>query len=319
VQVQAQVAKVRSVVKHILGSSPKLVAIVGPTASGKSDFAIELAIELLQHGIKADIVNADTYARYRGMDIGTAKVSATMRHQILNDYGINHYQIDVASPDFQVSAAEYQTSALADIATIHERGRLPIICGGSGLYIRVLTDNFTFQKTDTALRKDLEARADREGVEVLYRELQSKDPQTAATIDSNNLRRIVRALEVIELSGQNYQNHLPKYAYREPQTCQFYLDVDRATLDKRIELRTQKMRELGLVEEVRHLQPVLGVTARKAIGYAEVLQLLNNEANPANGRPLDIDATFEMIAQHTKRLVRKQQSWFLRDGRIIRV
>jgi tRNA dimethylallyltransferase len=307
------------IVQHILRDSPQIVVITGPTASGKSDLAIDLTIELLKHSIPSDIVNADSYSRYKHMDIGTAKVPLAARNELLDNFGTKHYQIDVIDPMEHQNVALYQQEAMRDIEEIVNNDRLPIICGGSGLYIRSLIDNFEFQKRDDTVRKTLEDRAKTEGSSALYNELLQKDPQTAATLQSENTRRIIRALEVIELTGTSYVPNLPSYEYRVPKTLQFYADIADDILAARIKKRTQIMRDSGLIQEVRDLEPLLGITAKKAIGYAEVLMFLHGEMSPANGRTLTEDGTFEMIEQHTNRLVRRQRSWFLRDPRLIKV
>jgi tRNA dimethylallyltransferase len=286
-----------------------VVAVVGPTATGKSDLALGLAQALSSTDAPAEVVNADAYQLYRGMDVGTAKVPVTQRR------GIVHHQLDVLDPLQDASVARYQESARADLDAIAGRGARAVVVGGSGLYVRALLDRMDFPGTDPAVRGDLEARAEREGVRALHTELERLDPQAAASIGPRNTRRIVRALEVIAITGRPFTANLPRQEYVRP-AVQIGLDCDRATLDVRVGGRVERMWAEGLVDEVRGLaSPAqggtgagLGTTASRAVGYAEVLPLLRGEADDATVR--------EQITTGTRRLARKQMGWFGRDPRI---
>ncbi|NOV96892.1 tRNA dimethylallyltransferase [Isoptericola halotolerans] len=285
-----------------------IVAVVGPTATGKSDLALDLA-EALSGAAAAEIVNADAFQLYRGMDIGTAKVPPAERR------GIVHHQLDVLDPQQDASVARYQTEARADLDAAAERGARAVVVGGSGLYLRALLDHLDFPGTDPAVRAALEERAEREGRRTLHAELERLDPAAAASIGPSNTRRIVRALEVIELTGLPYTANLPRQEYVRP-TVQIGLDCDRATLDARVESRVERMWDAGLVEEVRGLAAPaqggsgagLGVTAARAVGYAEVLRWFAGETTEAEARTA--------VVANTRRLARKQMGWFGRDPRV---
>ncbi|MDR1861666.1 MAG: tRNA (adenosine(37)-N6)-dimethylallyltransferase MiaA [Candidatus Ancillula sp.] len=296
----------------------ELLAIVGATASGKSELAINIAVKEAKRGRKCHIINADSFSLYRKMDIGTAKTPLETREDLESRCGIRHYMIDVLDPTESANVAVYQREVLDIIRELKGAGVLPILVGGSGLYIRSVIDNFEFQSVDLNLRRELENRAATEGVEVLFSELERKDPETAKTVDPQNVRRIVRALEVLNSSAQKYANRLPEYVYRAENTVQIAIQHSREELDLKIEERTRRMRELGLEEEVRGLYQSgqLGETARKAIGYSEFIDYFEGVLNPANLKPQTLDDVFLRITQHTKRLVRRQESWFNRDPRI---
>lgn len=280
------------------GQAPVIVAVVGATATGKSAVGLELALRL-----DGEVVNADAMQFYRGMDIGTAKLPVGER------LGVPHHQLDTLDVHEDASVARFQRAARADIAAIHARGRRAIVVGGSGLYLRALLDRFDFPGTDPDLRAALEARAEREGSGVLHRELAERDPDTAAKIPPQNVKRLVRALEIITLTGST-RSSLPRHEYHAP-TVTIALDLPYATLDPRIDARVDAMWERGLVDEVRALEARglrAGTTARRAVGYAETLRHLDGE--------LDAHATCALIAQHTRRLARKQQQWFRPDPRV---
>ncbi|WP_182114101.1 MULTISPECIES: tRNA (adenosine(37)-N6)-dimethylallyltransferase MiaA [unclassified Actinotalea] len=277
-------------------AAPVVVAVVGPTATGKSDLAVALAERL-----DGEVVNADAMQLYRGMDIGTAKVTAEERR------GIPHHQLDVLDVAEDASVAAYQRAARADVAAIAARDRRPVVVGGSGLYVRALLDRMELAPVDLAVRAALEARAQAEGPGVLHDELARLDPPAADAIGRANVRRIVRALEVITVTGRPWTASLPEQEYVHP-TVQIGLDCDRAVLDRRIGHRVERMWQRGLVEEVRALGPRLGRTARRAVGYAEVLAALAGE------RSLD-DARAGVVTG-TRRLARKQMGWFGRDPRV---
>lgn len=273
-----------------------VVAVVGPTATGKSALALHLA-----ESLGAEIVNADAFARYRGMDIGTAKPSVQERR------GIAHHQIDVLEVEEDSTVAQYQGSARADLADIAARGRRAVVVGGSGLYVRALLDHVDFPGTDATVRATLEERAEREGSAALFSELERVDPTAAARMQPRNTRRIVRALEVIEITGRPFSATMPQERYVVP-TVQLGLELPRELLDERIAERTAGMFAAGLVEEVRGLAGRLGRTAARAVGYGEVLAHLRGETSESEA--------LEAVAANTRRLVRRQQSWFRRDGRI---
>ncbi|HZL81010.1 MAG TPA: tRNA (adenosine(37)-N6)-dimethylallyltransferase MiaA [Demequina sp.] len=271
-----------------------VIAVVGPTATGKSDLGLALAEQL-----GGEIVNADAMQLYRGMDIGTAKLTLAERR------GIPHHQLDVLDVDQDASVADYQRGARADLAAIDVRGARAVAVGGSGLYVRALLDHMDFPGTDPDLRARLEERVEVEGSRALHAELERVDPVAAAGIGPRNARRIVRALEVIGLTGRPYSASLPQRVYEVP-ALQLGLDCDRAVLDARIEVRVGHMWDAGLVEEVRALATHgIGRTASRAVGYAEVLAVLRGELSEAEARAA--------VAAGTRRLARKQMGWFGRD------
>ncbi len=278
----------------------QIVAVVGATATGKS--AVSLALAHLIEG-RGEVINADSMQFYRGMDIGTAKLSAADRR------GVPHHQLDTLEVGEDASVAHFQESARADIDAIHARGRRAIVVGGSGLYLRALLDRFDFPGTDPALRARLEARADAEGPGMLHRELAALDPVAAAKIHPRNAKRIVRALEIIEVAG-DYTSSLPRHEYNAS-AVQIALELPYEVLDCRIEARVEAMWEEGLVDEVRSLVDRglrEGVTARRAVGYAEVLHYLDGDVTEAEAR--------ELVKRNTRRLARKQDRWFRPDPRV---
>jgi tRNA dimethylallyltransferase len=279
--------------------APQVIAIVGATATGKSAVALSVAERL-----GGEIVNADSMQFYRGMDIGTAKLSVEER------CGIPHHQLDTLDVHQDASVAKFQEQARADIDAIHARGRRAIVCGGSGLYLRALLDRFEFPGTDEAIRARLEERARVEGPGMLHRELASLDPVAAQRIQPQNAKRIVRALEVIEITGEKYSSNLPEHEYEIP-AVQVALRLDYAPLDERIDARVERMWSSGLVDEVSDLVGRgirEGVTARRAVGYAETLRHLEGE--------LSAEETQALIAQNTRRLARRQARWFVPDPRV---
>jgi tRNA dimethylallyltransferase len=282
-----------------------IVAIVGATATGKSAVGLELAHQLGEAaGVPgAEIINADSMQFYRGMDIGTAKLPVAERR------GVVHHQLDTLDVAEDASVAHFQEAARADIAAIHGRGLRAMVVGGSGLYLRALLDRFDFPGTDPAVRAVLEARAEAEGPGILHRELAELDPAAAAKIHPRNAKRIVRALEIIEVAG-DYTSSLPRHEYEAP-ALQIALELPYESLDLRIEARVERMWAGGLVEEVERLVRAGlrdGVTARRAVGYAETLAHLDGE--------LDAAQTRELIARNTRRLARKQDRWFRPDPRV---
>lgn len=280
---------------------PRVVSIVGPTASGKTGLGIAVARALAERGERAEIVNADAYQMYRGMDIGTAKPTAD------EQAAVPHHLLDIIDPDEAMSVARFQQVARATIHDLQSRGIRPILVGGSGLYARAAIDDISFPGTDPDVRRRLEERERSEGAGALFDELRAKDPQAASRMDPHNPRRTIRALEVIEVTGRPYSASLPRYRYVIA-SVQIGLDLPREELDQRIDIRTKQMLEGGFIEEVERIRPHLGATAGRALGYQQVIDYLDGLC--------DLDDTFRDIAQKTKRLARKQMGWFGRDPRI---
>ncbi len=272
------------------------MAIVGPTATGKSDLAVELALRL-----GGEVVNADAMQLYRGMDVGTAKLTVAQRR------GIAHHQLDVLDVVDTASVAAYQRHARAALADIAARGRLPVLVGGSGLYVSAVLQPLQFPGTDPAVRDRLEAELAEAGPAALHARLAELDPAAASAILPSNGRRIVRALEVVELTGGAFRARLPEPAGHGTATV-IGLDLARDVLDTRIAARVDRMWAAGLVEETRRLAGAglrAGTTAPRAVGYAQVLDLLD-------GR-LDEPAAAASTVTATRRLARRQLSWFRRD------
>jgi tRNA dimethylallyltransferase len=277
------------------------VAVVGPTATGKSDLAIALAL-----GLGGEVVNADSMQLYRGMDIGTAKLTVAERG------GIVHHLLDVWPIAKSAAVAEYQQLARAVIADVHARGLVPILVGGSGLYLRGALDHLEFPGESPPIRARLAGELATVGAPVLHSRLAELDPRAAEQILPTNGRRIVRALEVIELTGRPFTATMPGFdsLYRCVQ-----LGLDRADLDERVERRVHVMMQAGLLDEIRGLLPAglrTSPTAGKALGYAQLLAVLD-DAGAVTG---DLDAAIELTVRATRRFVRRQRSWFRRDPRI---
>ena len=278
------------------------VAVVGPTASGKSALGLALA-----HELGGEVVNVDSMQLYRGMDIGTAKLSLAERE------GIPHHQLDVWDVTETASVARYQADAVADVADIISRGKVPVLVGGSMLYVQSLLDDWQFPPTDPAVRARWEERLAEVGVDALHAELAALDPEAAAVIEDRDPRRTVRALEVIELTGQPFRaSQPPKDAPPRWGTRILGLRTRAEWLNPRIELRTRQMFGRGLVEEVDRLVAEEGLvadsTAGRAIGYAQVLA--------ARAGELSWEEAVERTITGTRRYVRRQRSWFHRDPRI---
>jgi tRNA dimethylallyltransferase len=274
-----------------------VVAVVGPTATGKSDLGVALAEHL-----GGEVVNADALQLYRGLDIGTAKLTVAERR------GVPHHVLDVLDPHEDATVAAYQRDARAALADIAARGRRAVVVGGSGLDVRSLLDRMEFPGTDPEVRAALEARAEAEGARALHAELAAADPVAAENIGPRNARRIVRALEVIALTGKRYSANLPGHDYEVP-AVQIGLDCDRAVLDERVQARVDRMWAAGLVDEVRGLvERGIGRTASRAVGYAEVLAALRGEITEDEARA--------QVVAGTRRLARKQMGWFGRDPRV---
>ncbi|MFJ1764141.1 tRNA (adenosine(37)-N6)-dimethylallyltransferase MiaA [Amycolatopsis sp. NPDC088138] len=276
------------------------VAVVGPTATGKTALAVELALKL-----GGEVVNADALQLYRGMDIGTAKATGQERR------GVPHHLLDVLDVTETASVAAYQRDARAEVERLLAAGRLPVLTGGSGLYVQAVLDDLRFPGTDPVVRARLDAEAVSLGTPTLYTRLGERDPAAAAAILPTNTRRIVRALEVIEITGEPFSANLPKPGPARYGTV--VIGVDRAPeeLDERVNERVRLMFEAGLVDEVRGLlERGLrdGKTASRALGYQQVITELDGEG--------DFEAAAAATAQATRRFVRKQRSWFRRDQRI---
>jgi tRNA dimethylallyltransferase len=282
------------------------LVLVGPTAAGKSRLAVAVARRLAAAGSPAEVVNADSMLVYRGMDIGTAKPTAAERE------GVRHHLIDILDVLETATVADFQQRARAAIADCRARGVRPVVVGGSALYIRAIVDDFRFPGTDPELRARLEAELAALGPQRLHQRLAGLDPVAAGQITPENGRRIVRALEVITLTGQPFTARLPARRYALPEVTQVGLDVDRPTLDARIAERVNRMWQAGLVAEVRQLVAAGlrdGLTASRALGYRQVLDLLSGEIGEDEARELTIAAT--------RRFARRQDSWFRKDPRIV--
>ncbi|WP_460370219.1 tRNA (adenosine(37)-N6)-dimethylallyltransferase MiaA [Actinocorallia lasiicapitis] len=277
-----------------------MISVVGPTAAGKSDLAVELALRL-----GGEAVNTDSMQLYKGMDIGTAKMTMAERR------GVPHHLLDVWDVTETASVAEYQGLVRTVISELRGRGRVPVLVGGSGLYVRAALDHLEFPGTDPAVRERLEAELAVAGPAELHERLRGLDPAAAEAILVSNGRRIVRALEVIEITGRPFTANLPQHSYLDPATVQLGLLVPRPELDERIALRVDRMWEAGFVEEVRALEPLGlrdGRTAGLALGYAQVLRFLAGELTEDEARAETVRAT--------RRFARRQESWFRRDPRI---
>lgn len=276
------------------------IAVVGPTATGKSDLALDLAEQF-----RGEIVNIDAMQLYRGMDVGTAKLPPEQRR------GIPHHLLDVLDVTETATVAAYQSAASAVVEDIMARGLVPVIVGGSMMYVQALLDQWDFPATDPEIRARWEALLAEGGVHAVHAALKEADPVAASTILPTDGRRMVRALEVVELTGQPFAASAPTIGTPRWDTAILGVDRETAALDSRIEARTAHMFDTGLVEEVRGLIEVglrEGQTARRAIGYAQVLAHLDGEYDLAHAR--------ERTLIGTRRYVRRQRSWFRRDPRV---
>ncbi|NBM14128.1 tRNA (adenosine(37)-N6)-dimethylallyltransferase MiaA [Streptomyces sp. GC420] len=279
--------------------TPLVIAVVGPTAAGKSDLGVSLA-----RTFGGEVVNADSMQLYRGMDIGTAKLTPEERG------GIPHHLLDIWDVTETASVAEYQKLARAEIDRLLAEGSVPVLVGGSGLYVRGAIDNLEFPGTDPVVRERLEEELVLRGPGALHARLAVADPEAARAILPSNGRRIVRALEVIEITGQPFTANLPGHdsVY---DTVQIGVDVARPELDQRIARRVDRMWEAGLVDEVRALEAQglrEGRTAARALGYQQVLAALAGACTEGEARAETVRAT--------KRFARRQDSWFRRDPRV---
>ena len=274
-----------------------LVALVGATGTGKSDLALDLAEALATRGRPAEIINADAMQLYRGMDIGTAKLPPEARR------GIRHHLLDVLDPLEEASVARYQLEARAIVERLEADGVVAILVGGSGLYVSSVVYDYRFPGTDPVIRERLENELAEKGPGVLHRRLAEVDPAAAAAIGPHNGRRLVRALEVIELTGGNFGAGLPSESALWRPAVTIGLRTDRAQLVDRLDARVRRMWADGLVGEVeRLLRGGFGVTASRAIGYAQALAQLRGE--------LDEPQAMEQTAALTRRYARRQVAWF---------
>lgn len=279
----------------------RLISIPGPTASGKTALAIALARRLGKEGQKCEIVNTDAYQMYKDMDIGTAKPTAQ------EQAAVPHHLLSIVDPSEEMSVARFQKIVRAEILRLDRQRIRPILVGGSGLYARAAIDVLSLEPHDPAVRARLEQEAEDKGPSVLFERLEQEDPQAARGMDPRNVRRTIRALEAIELTGKPYSASLPVYQYAMP-VLQVGLDLPREELDRRIDLRTARMRRDGFLDEARRLQGRLGPTASRAIGYSQMQEVLDGAISE--------DEAFEEVALKTRRLARKQMGWFGRDPRI---
>lgn len=279
---------------------PPLVAIVGATGTGKSAFALDIAEALAARGHRAEVVGADAMQLYRGMDIGTAKLSLAERR------GIPHHMIDVLHPSQDASVAEYQRDTRSTIRRLQRDGVIPLLTGGSGLYVDAVIRGFEFPVRDPRVRARLEADLDADGPAALHTRLARVDPAAAAKVDPANGRRIVRALEVVELTGAftpGRAEHAPPWQ----RAAVLALRAERAVLVARLDARVRTMWDSGLVDEARALRSDgIGVTASRAIGYAQALDHLD-------GR-IDTETAIGQTATLTRRYARRQVSWFRRNS-----
>jgi tRNA dimethylallyltransferase len=281
------------------------VVVVGPTAAGKSSLAARLVRHYTADGRPAEVINADSMLVYRGMDIGTAKPSELERAEI------RHHMIDLFEITQTTTVAEFQRHARMAIADCRARNVIPIVVGGSALYVRAIVDDFEFPGTNPEVRARLERELSSHGAQRMHERLSDVDPLAASRILPGNIRRVVRALEVIELTGRSFSAVLPDRRYRLPEVVQIGLVVDRATLDGRIAERVEAMWAAGFVDEVRRLAAAglrKSLTASRALGYRQVLRFLDGEISESEARDLTITAT--------RKFARRQDSWFRKDTRI---
>ncbi len=277
-----------------------IVAVVGATAAGKTGLSLDLA-----EALGGEVVNTDAMQVYRGMDVGTAKLPPDRRR------GVPHHLLDLLSVREPATVAEFQAWARDAIARLRASGTTPVLVGGSALYTRAILDRFEFPGTDDAVRARLEAELAAEGPEAMHDRLAAVDADAAAAIRPDNGRRVVRALEVVEITGRPYAATLPALEYADPRTVQVGLEIDRATLDARIEARVDEMFDAGFVAEVERLLAeglAEGRTASRAIGYRQVAAHLAGELTLAEARERTVVAT--------RRFARRQLTWWRKDPRI---
>jgi len=279
-----------------------VLVIVGPTAVGKSSLAVAVAQQLQSTGSAAEIISADSMQAYIGMDIGTA--TPTLAEQ----GGVPHHLLDVWPVEHMLSVVDFQLAARAAIDDVCARGALPIVVGGSGLYVSAILDDLRFPATDAGVRAKFEEQLQVQGPEAMHEQLAAVDPQAAAAILPTNGRRIVRALEVVELTGEPFIAQLPDPVELYP-CVRVGLQIDRKEMDERIALRVHEMFDSGFVDEVRALPGLAdSLTASRALGYTQVLEYLAGECTLEEAK----DTTIAI----TRKFARRQQRWFARDARI---
>ena len=277
--------------------APPVIAVVGPTGSGKSDLAVNLALEL-----DGEVINADAMQFYRGMDIGTAKITTAERR------GVPHHLLDILDVTQEASVSDFQQQARSLIGDIHARGKRAILAGGSGLYVRAALDVLEFPGTDPKLRARLEADHIRLGTPALLDRLRALDPVSADRV--SDARRIIRALEVHELTGRPFSSFMPRREYHQP-AVQVGLSVDREVLRERLAVRVHRMVESGLLEEVRMLDARglrQGKTASRALGYSQFLRVIDGTST--------VEQAAEETIVATRQFARRQLTWFRADPRI---
>ena len=277
----------------------RVVAVVGATATGKSDLGVALA-----RALDGEVVNADASQLYRGMDVGTAKLPPERRG------GVPHHLLDVLDVRSEANVAAYQRAARAAFDDVRSRGRVPVLVGGSGLYVRAALDALDFPGTDAGVRARLEREAEQLGGAAMHARLAAVDAQSAQLILPTNVRRVVRALEAIEVTGRPFSATLPAHTYAVP-AVQVGLAAPRELLDERIAARVDAMWQGGLVDEVRRLERAglrEGRTASRALGYAQVLAFLDGTSTEEEAR--------DDTVRGTRRFARRQESWFRRDPRV---
>jgi tRNA dimethylallyltransferase len=279
----------------------KLVIISGATATGKSELAIEVAKE-----IGAEIISADSMQLYKGMDIGTAKLTMAERQ------GITHHLLDLVDVKTDVTVSWYQELARAKIDELRGAGNSVVVVGGTGLYIKAILDDLNFPETDPEVRMKLNQEAEKIGGDAMHQKLAKLDPAASLAIPKENVRRVIRALEVIEITGKPFTAILPREdSTKYPDAMQFGLAMDRESLDIRIDNRVAKMWEAGFVDEVEELinQGILeGKTAQAAIGYAQIIRMKHGSMSQ--------EEAIEDTARATRQYARRQETWFSRDLRI---
>jgi len=286
-----------------LKSKQPLVVIVGPTAVGKTEFSIRLALKT-----NGEIVTADSMQVYRGLDIASAKPTIKERR------GVAHHLIDIVDPDEAFNVAEYRTLAHQAIASVHSRGRLPILSGGTGLYVKAVLDEFLFpdEGADPILRRELEQEAELLGPDALHDRLRAVDPAAAARIHPNDVRRVVRALEVHARTGVPFSEHLKSKTAPAPpyETLMFGLTRPREELYRRIDERVDEQIRMGLVGEIKEVLAKYGEPkiARQALGFKEIASYLKGERT--------LEEAVEILKRDTRRFAKRQYTWFRREDRI---
>jgi tRNA dimethylallyltransferase len=278
-----------------------LIFIVGATATGKSALALEIAKQL-----RGEIVNADSMQLYKGMDIGTAKLSIAERE------GVTHHLIDTLEVTEEASVARYQEQARICIDNLLERNVPTIVVGGTGLYVKAILDDLNFPETNFEIREKFQKESEAIGAIAMHERLEKLDPAAAAAIPKENVRRVIRALEVIEITGKPFTANLPRgQSSRYPKARQFGLSLNRENLMEIIDERVEKMWRAGFVDEVRNLLSNglrEGKTARAAIGYAQIIRFIDGEISEDEAR--------EDTKRATRQYARRQETWFSRDSRI---